>query len=112
MRIWDIPAEELDRQHLLGEHRELHALWTILTEGKSGYRHHPETLRWIGKLGALFRRHDELVHEMTRRGYHHHSPLNRDRIPDAEWAIPQEEFLLSLDGQRQLLKTKAQTSSQ
>jgi pyrimidine dimer DNA glycosylase len=76
MRIWDVPPAILCRQHLLGEHRELHALWTILTAGKMGYVHHPETLRWKGKLAALYGRHEELVEEMHRRGYRHASPLD------------------------------------
>jgi hypothetical protein len=75
VRIWDIPAHKLCRQHLLGEHRELHAIWSILTQGKKGYTRHPETLRWCGKLNALYLRHDTLVWEMTRRGYNHASPL-------------------------------------
>lgn len=75
MRIWDIPVEKLCRLHLLGEHRELHALWSILTNGKKGYAKHPETLRWCGKLKALYARHEELVREMTRRQYAHRSPL-------------------------------------
>lgn len=31
MRIWDIPPDKLCRNHLLGEHNELHAIWNILT---------------------------------------------------------------------------------
>jgi len=76
MRIWDIPVSCLCRRHLLGEHRELHAVWTILTRNKRGYRRHPETLRWEGKLKALYRRHLELVEEMAGRGYRHRSPLD------------------------------------
>ena len=76
MRIWDVPPSILCRQHLLGEHRELHALWTILTEDRKGYAHHPETKRWRGKLAALFGRHEQLVIEMRRRGYRHGSPLD------------------------------------
>jgi hypothetical protein len=60
---------------LLGEHRELHAIWSVLVNGKQGYAHHPETLRWKGKLKALFGRHDALVSEMAARGYRHLSPL-------------------------------------
>jgi hypothetical protein len=78
MRIWDINPKILCRNHLLGEHRELHAIWEILTENKSGYAHHPETLRWKGKLKALYIRHSYLVREMEKRGYNHRSPLNRD----------------------------------
>lgn len=76
MRIWDLPPAMLCRQHLLGEHRELHALWSILTTGKGGYANHPETTRWRGKQAALYARHDALVIEMNRRGYHHRTPLN------------------------------------
>jgi hypothetical protein len=75
LRVWDIPPDKLCRQHLLGEHRELHAIWSILTQGKKGYARHPETLRWRGKLKALFLRHDSLVGEMIKRGYAHGSPL-------------------------------------
>ncbi len=77
MRIWDIPHRRLCRSHLLGEHRELHAVWSILTRGKKGYSRHPETLRWRGRLKALFLRHERLVLEMRRRGYRHCSPLDR-----------------------------------
>ena len=75
MRIWDISPKKLWRPHLLGEHRELHAIWSVLVNGKKGYAHHPETLRWKGKLKALFGRHEALVVEMTNRGYQHRSPL-------------------------------------
>lgn len=77
MRVWDINPKKLCRNHLLGEHRELHAIWSILTKGKKGYAHHPETKRWQGKLKALYLRHELLVKEMARRGYNHYSKLNK-----------------------------------
>lgn len=76
MRIWDVPPVMLCRQHLLGEHRELHAVWTVLTTGKTGYARHPETRRWEGRLAALYARHEAQVAEMERRGYRHGSPLD------------------------------------
>lgn len=76
MRIWDVPPSILCRQHLLGEHRELHGLWNILTQGKVGYAKHPETLRWVGRTKALWNRHEALVAEMQKRGYQHASPLD------------------------------------
>ncbi len=76
MRIWDVDPALLCRSHLLGEHRELHGLWNILTQRLTGYAAHPETRRWRGKLAALYRRHEALVSEMTRRGYRHASPLD------------------------------------
>ncbi|MBF0216101.1 MAG: pyrimidine dimer DNA glycosylase [Candidatus Omnitrophica bacterium] len=77
MRIWDIGPDKLCRNHLLGEHRELHAIWSVLTKNKKGYSRHPETLRWKGKLAALYLRHGKLVAEMVSRGYRHNSPLER-----------------------------------
>jgi hypothetical protein len=76
MRIWDIAPKRLCRNHLLGEHRELHAIWSILTKNKKGYSRHPETLRWKGKLAALYSRHNMLIDEMEKRGYSHNSKLN------------------------------------
>ena len=75
MRIWDISPKKLCRNHLLGEHRELHAIWSVIVNGKKGYARHPETLRWKGKLKALYGRHEALVSEMAARGYRHLSPL-------------------------------------
>lgn len=76
MRIWDLPPKNLCRRHLLGEHAELHALWSILTKGRKGFSKHPETLRWRGKLKALYLRHEALVKDLKRRKYHHQSPLD------------------------------------
>ena len=82
MRIWDVAPNLLCRQHLLGEHRELHGLWNILIvhDGAGGYSRHPETLRWVGKTRSLYNRHELLVAEMARRGYRHHSPLDESRV--------------------------------
>lgn len=105
MRIWDIDPKHLCRKHLLGEHRELHGLWNILTkhEGVGGYARHPETLRWVGKLTALKNRHDQLVSEMTERGYHHHSPLDGALANDEE---KQSVFINTIDEQIELLQNK------
>ncbi|MBU2537847.1 MAG: pyrimidine dimer DNA glycosylase/endonuclease V [Proteobacteria bacterium] len=75
MRVWDIHPGFLNRQSLLGEHREIHAIHTIIIQGKKGYSRHPETLRWQGHLGALRLRHEQVVTEMRVRGFNHFSPL-------------------------------------
>jgi len=103
MRIWDLPPRRLCRQHLLGEHVELHAIWSVLTKGKKGYALHPETLRWKGKLKALQRRHERLVVEMTRRGYRHASPLDR-RL--ATGSGVQRAFVDSVPAQIRILRKK------
>ena len=103
MRVWDVPPEELCRKHLLGEHRELHGLWNIITQNKRGYSKHPETLRWYGKSKALLKRHDELVAEMERRGYKHNTPLQLELATGSEFQL---EFVDSIEEQRRLLKDK------
>lgn len=103
MRIWDIAPSILCRKHLLGEHRELHALWTIVSENKKGYSKHPETLRWYGKLAALYNRHEMLVEEMKNRGYQHHSPLDKKL---ATGQSMQNEYVHSPEEQIQILRTK------
>ena len=69
MRIWDINPGYLNRQSLLGEHRELHAIVSIIKHNKKGYSRHPETLRWVGFGWALGKRHKLLAVEMNLRGY-------------------------------------------
>ncbi|MEW6657584.1 MAG: pyrimidine dimer DNA glycosylase/endonuclease V [Thermodesulfobacteriota bacterium] len=103
MRIWDLAPELLCRQHLLGEHRELHGLWVILTKDKKGFARHPETARWRGKLSALYQRHELLVAEMARRGYRHQTPL-----PEAEAVglAEQREYKDTPAEQVRILKAK------
>ena len=75
MRVWDPPARYLNRQSLLGEHRELHGIHSILTQNKTGYASHPETLRWVRTLSGLAMRHRQLAAEMS---------LARLRGPDSD----------------------------
>lgn len=87
MRIWDqVDPRLLCRSHLLGEHRELHAIHNIVVRLQSkdshptgsrpiGYAGHPEVRRWVGRLDALRWRHVLLKLEMLRRGWQHNSEL-------------------------------------
>nr|WP_320015958.1 pyrimidine dimer DNA glycosylase/endonuclease V [uncultured Desulfobacter sp.] len=43
MRIWDLHPGYLNRRSLLGEHRELHGMASIIVNGKKGY--------WSEQLG-------------------------------------------------------------
>ena len=103
MRIWDIPTEKLCKNHLLGEHRELHAIWSIISKDKKGYSNHPETKRWRGKLRALYNRHEKQVAEMKKRGYTHNSPLNFNLAVGKEI---QDEYVDLIDSQIQILKNR------
>lgn len=75
MRIWDINPGYLNNQSLLGEHRELHGIVSIITNAKKGYSRHPETMRWVGHLHALSIRHTQLSNEMGLRGFNEKSPV-------------------------------------
>jgi hypothetical protein len=103
VRIWDIDPECLCGRHLLGEHSELHAVWSILTEGKAGYSRHPETKRWEGRLKALYLRHERLAEEMRKRGYRHRSPLYEKLATGDD---RQSEFIDSIERQKELLRGK------
>lgn len=97
MRIWDkIHPTQLCRKHLLGEHLELHCIWSIITKGTKGYSSHPEVKRWVGKLPALKERHTLLVDEMTKRGWNHKTPLPACRhgktTQDIELYYPNEQI--------------------
>ncbi|MDH3349197.1 MAG: DUF1722 domain-containing protein [Desulfobulbaceae bacterium] len=98
MRIWDIDVGFLNAKSLLGEHRELHGIYSIITKGKTGYSRHPETLRWVSRLSGLAMRHEFIVAEMTLRGFKHHSPLEEDKSsvswPDLFIDHPADQYRL------------------
>ncbi len=102
MRIWDIQPGYLNRQSLLGEHRELHALVSIIVNRKKGYARHPETLRWKGCGWALRQRHRLLAEEMALRGYRDQSAV-RLRSAAGLWPV---EFLDPPDRQFAILAEK------
>lgn len=113
MRIWDIDPGYLNDKSLLGEHREIHGLFSIHVNGKKGYARHPETVRWKEALTGLSLRHDLLVSEMTLRGFNHQSPLTRkDPGPDGLPAAAQgsmiwpEAFIDTPRAQFDLLRDK------
>jgi hypothetical protein len=103
MRIWDLPVRKLCTPHLLGEHAELHAMWSVITGKKKGYVAHPETLRWKGKLRALYKVHEDIAAEMARRGFSHKSPLDRKF---ARGKAVQDEFVDTPAEQRKILRAK------
>ena len=106
MRIWDIPCEYLCDKHLLGEHRELHCIWTFITTNKGGsYKKHPETLRWFGKERALADRHSEQIREMAKRGFKHKSDLLFDSNSAYSQAVQNEQWQ-TLKKQIKILKAK------
>lgn len=98
VRVWCVPVQVLDRQHLLGEHVELHVIFNAITKLKQGFhagwQKHPQTLRFIEHLGMLVDRHDQQVEEMRRRGYRHKSPLDVPENLDYEHYVYSASELL------------------
>ena len=105
MRIWDLNPGYLNRQSLLGEHRELHGMVSIIKNNKKGYSKHPETLRWVGYGWALKQRHKLLVAEMNLRGYNDKSPVLLRSNPE-NWP---EVFIDTPLDQISILKRKYKT---
>jgi hypothetical protein len=103
VRVWDLPPAKLCRAHLLAQHNEIHGIWSIIVNERSGYANHPETTRWRGKLGALHIRHSETVAEMRGRGYRHNSPLPN---PPEGQVTEQTEFVQPLTEQIETLRLK------
>ncbi|MBN1873096.1 MAG: DUF1722 domain-containing protein [Anaerolineae bacterium] len=101
MRVWDIHPGYLNRQSLLGEHRELHGIVSIIVNGKKGYANHPETLRWVGYDWALRQRHRLLACEMALRGFTDKSPVtthsNAGLWPEIYLDTPARQFELLAD---------------
>ena len=78
-------------------------MWTVITQKKKGYSMHPETIRWRGKLSAMYLRHEELVKEMVHRGYNHKSPLDKRK---ATGKSIQDVFIDTRIEQVKILKNK------
>ena len=103
MRIWDLPPAILCNKHLIAEHSELHGVWNTITLNKKGYANHPETMRWRGKLKALYVRHEEIVEEIIQRGFKHKSPLPKELATGLEF---QDEYVDSIEEQINILRKK------
>jgi hypothetical protein len=76
MRMWMIDPALMCRQHLLGEHVEIHMLVGTLLRKKSveGF-----VAKSLIEVHSIRERHAMLVREMQRRGMNHKSPLPRFR---------------------------------
>lgn len=94
MRMWMINPRWLCRQHLLGEHAEIHK-----------FRHNFAKRHSIdGRLSPVVqiepiemeRRHNDLASEMVRRGYRHESPYS---LPDLSY-LPHDHVFAKVDQER------------
>ena len=102
MRVWDVHPGYLDRGGLLGQHVEIHGIWSVLERG-GGYSNHPEVMRWRDYPGRLKVAHYLTAEEMGLRGFGHRSPLDFDE-DEVEPGYP--EYLLSPGEQLELIGEK------
>ena len=76
------------RQHLLGEHAEIHMFIGTINRKKSvkGYLE-----KGLLEIHNLYNRHEELVKEMKRRGYNHYSEV------DEKWKFVEKVGTINRD---------------
>ncbi len=74
MRMWMVDPEILCRQHLLGEHSEIHKFRHCFER-----EYNMATRIERGQIDPerMAERHDALAAEMLRRGYNHQSPYKQ-----------------------------------
>ena len=84
MRMWLIHPKLLCRQHLLGEHKELHMLLGCLSKNKNidGF-----ILKGQVCPARLRQRHDQIVREMLKRGYNHKTPITYEETKYYEHSL-------------------------
>jgi uncharacterized protein with PIN domain len=78
MRMWMVNPRIMCRQHLLGEHVEIHMFIGTINREKSvkGYLE-----KGLLEVHNLYTRHEDLVEEMKRRSYNHYSEV------DEKWKV-------------------------
>ena len=88
MRMWMVNPRIMCRQHLLGEHAEIHMFIGTINRKKSvkGYLE-----KGLLETHNLYNRHEELVKEMKRRGYNHYSEV------DEKWKFVEKAGFVNMD---------------
>ena len=109
MRMWMVDPQIMCRQHLLGEHKELHMLVGSVRRGRS-LRGHIEKGQL--QLSALHSRHEALAAEIERRNWDHSSPLLETASERGYWLteVAQKQPLnggeVDAEASRELLITR------
>ena len=99
MRMWMVSPSEMCRDHLLGEHRELHTLVGTLRAGK-GFDGYLEN--GLLEFKSVIGRHNAIVAEMARRGYQHATPITE--LPD--YPEHYNDFAVDQDKSIRVLKSR------
>ena len=92
--MWNIEPKKMCRQHLLGEHFEIHKLIGNLknsrTWGKS------LTAKGFLEPQNALKRHNKLVCEMRKRNFNHKSPLKIGNVKLPKGKIDRKKSLRDL----------------
>ena len=101
MRMWLVDPRIMCRQHLLGEHFEVHVLLIHLQKNRKikGYLENN-----CLEPRSIYQRHQNLMREMIRRGYNHNSSMMETdfscvgnlSIEQQYWKINKEKSLKTL----------------
>lgn len=75
--MWNVNPKMMCRQHLLGEHLEMHMFASNIRDGK-GLKGYVDN--GIVEVHNIVKRHDALAREMKLRGYRHRSPVIKPRL--------------------------------
>lgn len=99
--MWMVNPKIMCKNHLLGEHKEIHQLIGSIKRrfGVSGYIRNN-----CVEITSIVSRHDDIVDEMSRRGYNHYSPikLTQNQINDISSYLCDEERLYKVNSESSL----------
>lgn len=87
MRMWMVQPEIMCKNHLLGEHREIHMM-----AGYINNHHKIGRYKYLIEVQSLLVRHNQLVQEMNKRGYQHNTPL-----PDIDLSSVKPDEFVKID---------------
>ena len=92
MRMWMVDPVHMCKDHLLGDHKEIHMLVSAVKRGISldGYLNGN-----LLEIHSLRPRHEALVKEMLARGYSHYSDLPDFNVREAGF-IDRDEATMEL----------------
>lgn len=93
MRMWGVSPKFMCREHLMGEHLEIHMFLGTIRKKISIHGYVKNNLV---EPRSLILRHEELVREIKRRGYTHKSPVED---PDLSY-LPEDIANAKLDKPR------------
>jgi hypothetical protein len=79
MRMWMVEPRKMCRKHLMGEHVEIHMLIGSMRRGYSIQGYIDNNLL---EISSISKRHNDLVTEMTKRGYNHKSDLDEIEVKE------------------------------